>query len=161
MNIVAVTSCPTGIAHSQMAAENIQTTAEARGHDVHVEVQGAMGTQDELPADAIAAADVAVITADTAVSTDRFEGLPIVKRTVKDGVNDAEAVVREAEALAGADADGAGATEVATETDASSPGRRTDETEGQTEATEGQTEATEGAEERSGGFLSGLKKRFT
>jgi PTS system fructose-specific IIB component len=120
-----------------------------------------MGTQDELPADAIAAADVAVITADTAVSTDRFEDLPIVKKTVKDGVNDAEAVIREAEELAGADADGASATEaagetdgVATETDASSPGERTEET-------EGQTEATEGAEKQSGGFLSGLKKRFT
>lgn len=161
MNIVAVTSCPTGIAHSQMAAENIQTTAEARGHGVHVEVQGAMGTQDELPADAIAAADVAVITADTAVSTDRFEGLPVVKKTVKAGVNDAEAVVREAEELAGADADETSATEateetdaVATEADASSSGGRTDET-------EGQTEATERAEKQSGGFLSGLKKRFT
>jgi PTS system fructose-specific IIB component len=161
MNIVAVTSCPTGIAHSQMAAENIQTTAEARGHDVHVEVQGAMGTQNELPADAIAAADVVVITADTAVSTDRFEGLPIVKKTVKDGVNKVEAVIREAEALAGEDADGTSATETAgeadtvtTETDASSAEERT-------EGTAGRTGETEKAEKRSGGFLSGLKKRFT
>jgi PTS system fructose-specific IIB component len=155
MNIVAVTSCPTGIAHSQMAAENIQTTAEARGHDVHVEVQGAMGTQDELPADAIAAADVAVITADTAVSTDRFEDLPIVKKTVKDGVNKAEAVIREAEALAGADADDASAAESLDESEAD-----TDDVAAET-GTEAERDETGREERNSGGFLSDLKKRFS
>jgi PTS system fructose-specific IIB component len=99
MNIVAVTACPTGIAHSQMAAENLETTAEEMGHEIKVEVQGSMGAQNELTADDIAEADVVIITADTAVQRDRFEGKPLVKKTVKDGVNDAESVIREAEAL--------------------------------------------------------------
>ncbi|MDL5360666.1 PTS fructose transporter subunit IIB [Halalkalicoccus sp. NIPERK01] len=101
MNIVAITSCPTGIAHSQMAAENLRTTAEELGHTVSVEVQGAMGTQDELTADEIEAADAVIIAADTSVNRDRFEDTPVVKGTVKDGVNDAEGLIRQAVELAG------------------------------------------------------------
>lgn len=100
MKLVAITSCPTGIAHSQMAAENLQTTAGQMGHDISVEVQGAMGAQDELTPEEIEAAEVVIITADTAVSRDRFDGKPIMKGTVKDAVNDAEGVIREAVALA-------------------------------------------------------------
>jgi PTS system fructose-specific IIB component len=99
MKFVAVTACPTGIAHSQMAAENLETTAEELGHEIKVEVQGSMGAQNELTADDVANADAVIITADTAVQRDRFEGRPIVKRTVKDGVNDAAGVIREAERL--------------------------------------------------------------
>lgn len=100
MNIVAITSCPTGIAHSQMAAENLRTTAEELGHTVSVEVQGAMGTQDELTAEAIEAADAVIIAADTSVNRDRFEDTPVVKGTVKDGVNDAEGLIEQAVELA-------------------------------------------------------------
>jgi len=89
MKIVAVTSCPTGIAHSQMAAENLERTAEELGHDISVEIQGAMGAENELSAERIAAAGAVVIAADTSVSRDRFEGKPVVKGTVKDAVNDA------------------------------------------------------------------------
>ena len=113
MKIVAVTACPTGIAHSQMAAENLETTAEEMGHEIKVEVQGSMGAQNELTADDIASADVVIITADTAVQRDRFEGKPVVKKTVKDGVNKAEAVIREAERVVEGDelADAGDATE--------------------------------------------------
>jgi len=90
MNLVAVTSCPTGIAHSQMAAENLEQTAERLGHEIKVEVQGAMGAQNELTAAEIDDADAVIIASDTAVSRDRFEGKPVVKGTVKDGVNDPE-----------------------------------------------------------------------
>ncbi|WP_396612655.1 PTS fructose transporter subunit IIB [Haloferax sp. S1W] len=94
MKFVAVTSCPTGIAHSQMAAENLLQTGERLGHDIDVEVQGAMGTQDELSADAIDAADAVIITSDTSVSRDRFGGKLVVKGTVKDGVNNAEEIIQ-------------------------------------------------------------------
>ena len=57
MNLVAVTSCPTGIAHSQMAAENLEQTAERLGHEIKVEVQGAMGAQNDLTAAEISDAD--------------------------------------------------------------------------------------------------------
>ncbi|EJN57088.1 PTS system, fructose-specific IIB component [Halogranum rubrum] len=100
MKLVAVTSCPTGIAHSQMAAENLRTKGEEMGHDMSVEVQGAMGAQDELTSEEIAEADAVIIAADTAVSRDRFEGKPLVKGTVKDAVNDVESLIREAEELA-------------------------------------------------------------
>lgn len=100
MKLVAVTSCPTGIAHSQMAAENLQQTGEQLGHDISVEVQGAMGAQDELTAEEIAAADAVVIAADTSVKRDRFEDKPLVKGTVKDAVGDAEGLIQEATELA-------------------------------------------------------------
>lgn len=106
MKLVAVTSCPTGIAHSQMAAENLRTKAEELGHEISVEVQGAMGAQDELTADEIADADAVIIAADTAVSRDRFEGKPVVKGTVKDAVNDVESLIHEAVELAESGATG-------------------------------------------------------
>jgi len=105
MKIVAVTACPTGIAHSQMGAENLEQEAEKRGHDIEVEIQGAMGAENELSAEDIAAADAAIIAADTAVNRDRFEDLPLVKGTIKDAVNDVEGLMDEAEEAAGADPD--------------------------------------------------------
>jgi PTS system fructose-specific IIB component len=99
MNLVAVTACPTGIAHSQMAAENLEQTAERLGHDIKVEVQGAMGAENELSAAEIEAADAVIIASDTAVSRDRFGGKPLVKGTVKDGVNDPESLFDEAASL--------------------------------------------------------------
>ncbi len=112
MKIVAVTACPTGIAHSQMGAENLETTGEKLGHDIKVEVQGAMGAQNELTSDDIAEADVVIVAADTSVSQDRFEGKPLVKGTVKDAVNDAEGLIEKAEAKVG-EAGGADAAETA------------------------------------------------
>jgi PTS system fructose-specific IIB component len=112
MNFVAVTSCPTGIAHSQMAAENIEQTATRLGHEIRVEIQGAMGTENELGADEIADADAVIIAADTSVDWTRFEeaGVPVVKGGVKEGVNDAEGLIEEAEAVAGGDGDGEAAS---------------------------------------------------
>jgi PTS system fructose-specific IIB component len=103
MKLVAVTSCPTGIAHSQMAAENLEQTAEELGHDISVEVQGAMGAENELSEADIEAADAAIIASDTSVSQDRFGGLPLIDGTVKDAVNDAEGMI--ADAIEAADGD--------------------------------------------------------
>ncbi|WP_262177211.1 PTS fructose transporter subunit IIB [Haloarcula laminariae] len=114
MKFVAVTACPTGIAHSQMGAENLEQEAERRGHDIKVEIQGAMGAENELTAEDIAEADAAIIAADTSVSRDRFEDLPLVKGTIKAAVNDVEGLMDQAEEAAGADAD----TEVTVEADA-------------------------------------------
>ncbi|WP_135305904.1 PTS fructose transporter subunit IIB [Haloarcula amylovorans] len=105
MKFVAVTSCPTGIAHSQMAAENLEQKAAEMGHDISVEVQGAMGAENELSAEDIQAADAAIVAADTAVNTDRFEGMPLVKGTVKDAVNDVESLLNQAIEAADGDAE--------------------------------------------------------
>ncbi|WP_254273542.1 PTS fructose transporter subunit IIB [Haloarcula marina] len=103
MNFVAVTACPTGIAHSQMAAENLEQTAAEQGHDIEVEIQGAMGAENELSAADIADADAVIIAADTAVSQDRFDDVPVVKGTVKSAVNDVEGLLAEAVDVAGGD----------------------------------------------------------
>ncbi|WP_394743144.1 PTS fructose transporter subunit IIB [Natronococcus roseus] len=128
MKLVAVTSCPTGIAHSQMAAENLETTAEDQGHDIKVEVQGAMGAENELTADEIDAAEAVIVAADTAVNRDRFEGKPLVKGTVKDAVNDAAGLIEQAvqQAEAGEagviEASGADSSETAEESTTRSSG---------------------------------------
>jgi len=101
MKFVAITACPTGIAHSQMGAENLEQEARARGHDIEVEIQGAMGAENELSEADIDAADAAIIAADTSVTRDRFEDLPLVKGTIKDAVNDVEGLMDEAEAAGG------------------------------------------------------------
>jgi PTS system fructose-specific IIB component len=151
VKLVAVTACPTGIAHSQMAAENLETTAEEMGHEIKVEVQGSMGAQNELTADDIANADAVLITADTAVSQDRFEGKPIVKKTVKDGVNDAAGVIREAERLV---EDGAGTGTGSDDGDAESDG---DDTYGDTTA----GEPSRRGGDREKGLFARLKRLFS
>lgn len=74
--IVAVTSCPTGIAHTFMAAEGLQQAAKALGHAIRVETQGSVGAQDALDDAEIAAADVVIIAADREVDLSRFAGNP-------------------------------------------------------------------------------------
>ena len=103
MKLVAVTSCPTGIAHSQMAAESLEQTADRLGHEIQVEIQGAMGAENELDKATIADADAAIIAADTAVSRDRFEAadVPVVKATVKAAINDTESLFERAEETGG------------------------------------------------------------
>ncbi|MBX0288433.1 PTS fructose transporter subunit IIB [Haloarcula salinisoli] len=105
MKFVAVTACPTGIAHSQMGAENLEQEAERRGHDIEVEIQGAMGAENELSAEDIETADAAIIAADTSVNRDRFEDVPLVTGTIKAAVNDVEALMDEAEEAAEGDPD--------------------------------------------------------
>jgi PTS system fructose-specific IIB component len=125
MKLVAVTACPTGIAHSQMAAENLEQTAEKEGHEITVEIQGAMGAENELSSEGISAAEAAIIAADTSVNRDRFADVPVVKGTVKDGINDPESLferAREAVGEGGESTDGreggADTTEVADDADA-------------------------------------------
>ncbi|WP_122089340.1 PTS fructose transporter subunit IIB [Halalkalicoccus subterraneus] len=105
MKLVAITSCPTGIAHSQMAAENLEQTADKLGHEIRVEIQGAMGAEDELSSDEIVAADAVIIASDTSVNRDRFTEKTVVKGTVKDAVNDAESLIEEAVERAGGSSD--------------------------------------------------------
>lgn len=100
MNFVAVTSCPTGIAHCQMAAENLRRTATESEHELRIEIQSARGTENELSKDEISAADAVIVAADAAVNRERFKGKPIVARPVGDAVTDAESLLREATRIA-------------------------------------------------------------
>ena len=94
--IVAVTSCPTGIAHTFMAAEALQRGAEALGHTIKVETQGSVGAQNALTADDIAAADVVIIAADAKVDQSRFAGKPIYETSTNAAIRNAQGVVKNA-----------------------------------------------------------------
>jgi fructose-specific phosphotransferase system IIB component len=94
MKIVAVTACPTGIAHTYMAAEQLEKTAKALGHSIKVETQGAMGIENELsPAD-IAAADLIVFAVDIEVEQrERFDGRKVVLVPVQKAIRDPKSVL--------------------------------------------------------------------
>ncbi|MBP8252930.1 MAG: PTS fructose transporter subunit IIB, partial [Herpetosiphon sp.] len=102
--IVAITSCPTGIAHTFMAAEGVQKGAEALGHHVKVETQGSVGSQNTLTADDIRNADLVIIAADTKVDKSRFVGKPIYETSTKAAITDGKAVVNTAIAQAATNA---------------------------------------------------------
>ncbi|MGA4287474.1 PTS fructose transporter subunit IIC [Ralstonia nicotianae] len=94
--IVAITSCPTGIAHTFMAAEALTQAASALGHPIHVETQGSVGAQNTLSADAIAQADIVLIAADTQVDLSRFEGRRVFRSGTKAAIHDGQALIRRA-----------------------------------------------------------------
>ena len=97
MKIVAVTACPTGIAHTYMAAEQIETTAKRAGHAVLVETQGSMGIENELSAQAIAEADVVIFAVDIKVEKkERFEGKRIIQVGVSEAIRKADALIARA-----------------------------------------------------------------
>jgi PTS system fructose-specific IIC component len=77
--LVAVTACPTGVAHTFMAAEALQQTAKRLGYELQVETQGSVGARNPLSAEAIAAADVVLLAADIEVPTERFAGKKIYR----------------------------------------------------------------------------------
>ncbi len=120
--LVAVTACPTGIAHTYMAAEALEAAAARAGVEIAVETQGSAGSTP-LPPATIAAADAVVFSVDVGVrDRDRFAGKPVVQTGVKRPIDDADAVIREA--LAAADDPSARRVEAAGETsdDASAEG---------------------------------------
>ncbi len=77
--LVAVTACPTGVAHTFMAAEALQQSAKRLGYDLQVETQGSVGARNPLSAAAIAEADVVLLAADIEVATERFAGKKIYR----------------------------------------------------------------------------------
>src|SRR6266699_2830958 len=100
--IVAITSCPTGIAHTFMAAEGLQKGAEALGHTIKVETQGSVGAQNTLTDAEIAAANLIIIAADTKVDMSRFKGKPIYETSTNAAINDGQGLVKNAIAQAAA-----------------------------------------------------------
>jgi PTS system fructose-specific IIC component len=94
--IIGITSCPTGIAHSLMAAEALKKTASLMGHDMKVEIHGAEGTTDPLSDEDVQAADVVLVAADIHVGLERFEGKPRHTVSTSRAIRDTESVVREA-----------------------------------------------------------------
>lgn len=95
-SLVAVTACPTGIAHTYMAAEALEAAAERAGVELHVETQGSAGSTP-LAHDTIARAGAVIFAVDVGVrDRSRFAGLPMVSSSVKRPIDDADAMVAEA-----------------------------------------------------------------
>ena len=92
--IVAVTACPTGIAHTYMAAEAIEKKAKELGYQVKVETRGSGGAKNVLTDDEIAKAAGVIVACDTNVPTDRFDGKKVIECQVSDGINKTEERVK-------------------------------------------------------------------
>ena len=87
MKVVAVTACPTGVAHTYMAAEQLEKTAKSLGHAIKVETQGAIGIENELSDGDISGADAVIFAADIEVERgERFEGKTIVRVPVQEAI---------------------------------------------------------------------------
>jgi fructose-specific phosphotransferase system IIB component len=97
MKIVGVTACPTGIAHTYMAAENLEKAAKAAGHQIKVETQGSMGIENELTAADIQNADVVIFAVDIEVEKkERFEGKKVIKVGVTEAIKNPNGVLARA-----------------------------------------------------------------
>lgn len=93
MKIVAVTACPTGIAHTYMAAEKLEKVAQKLGHSIKVETQGAMGIENRLEQADIDAASVAIMAVDIAVEEpERFEAIRKIQVSVQDALKNPESI---------------------------------------------------------------------
>lgn len=94
--VLAVTACPTGIAHTYMAAEALEKAGKALNITVKVETNGSGGVKNALTAEEIAAADGIIVAADKNVETARFDGKPVIFVPVSDGIHKAEELVKKA-----------------------------------------------------------------
>jgi len=96
IQILAVTACPTGIAHTFMAAESLEQHAKKRGISIKVETNGSGGAKNVLTADEIAKADGIIVAADKNVAMARFDGKRVVITKVADGINKADELIDKA-----------------------------------------------------------------
>lgn len=94
--ILAVTSCPTGIAHTYMAAEGIEKAAKAKGCSVKIETRGSGGAKNVLTAADIDAADCIIVAADAQVPMERFNGKKVIECPVSDGIHKADELLERA-----------------------------------------------------------------
>ncbi|MFH5836935.1 PTS fructose transporter subunit IIC [Proteiniclasticum sp. C24MP] len=96
MKIIAVTSCPTGIAHTYMAAEALQIAAKEMGHEMKVETQGSVGAENVITEADLKSADAVILAIDTNIDKSRFQGIPVVEASVKDAIKDAKGLITKA-----------------------------------------------------------------
>jgi fructose PTS system EIIBC or EIIC component len=98
-HLVGITSCPTGIAHTFMAAEALRKAAVELGHEIKVETQGSVGAKNQLTPEDIAQADAVVIAADTYVDLSRFGGKRVYETSTKQALKSGKSVINDALAL--------------------------------------------------------------
>ena len=91
--IIGVTGCPTGIAHTYLAAEALEKAASAMGYQIKVETNGSIGVKNSPTADEIARADAIIVASDRQVAMARFAGKPLIKTSVKAPISDAKGLI--------------------------------------------------------------------
>lgn len=96
MKLLAVTSCPTGIAHTYMAAEALQMAAKEMGIEIKVETQGSVGAENVITEEDIKSAKAVIIAADTKVDKSRFAGMPVIEVPVSEAIKDAKGLITKA-----------------------------------------------------------------
>jgi fructose-specific phosphotransferase system IIB component len=93
MKFVAITACPTGVAHTYMAAEQLAKTAKKLGHEIKVETQGAMGIENELTSKDIASADAVIFAVDIMIEKEeRFDDIPKIRASVQEAIKNPEPI---------------------------------------------------------------------
>jgi len=98
MNIVSVTACPSGVAHTYMAAEALEKAAKNKGHNVKVETQGSIGIENDITPDEVYEADIVILTKDMGIKNkERFTGKPTMKVNISDIVKRSDAIILKAE----------------------------------------------------------------
>ena len=96
MKLLAVTSCPTGIAHTYMAAEALQMAAKKVGVDIKIETYGSIGVENEITEEEIKKAHAVIIAADTKIDKSKFNGLPILEVGVQDAIRSPKQLIEDA-----------------------------------------------------------------
>lgn len=98
MKIIAITACPSGVAHTYIAAEALKKAAIAKGHQIKVETQGQIGIENEITQNEANDADVVILTTDIGLkNTERFNGKPIVRVKIGDVVKKSVALIEKIE----------------------------------------------------------------
>ncbi|WP_456269590.1 PTS fructose-like transporter subunit IIB [Kushneria sp. AK178] len=108
-NIVAVTACPTGVAHTFMAAEALAEAGRTLGHHIKVETQGSVGAQNQLTDDDIASADIVLLACDIEVDDERFAGKPIYRTSTGTALKKSQQTINDALAGAAVESEGSSA----------------------------------------------------
>lgn len=95
MKLAAVTACPSGVAHTYLAAESLEVAAKNNNVAIQVETQGSIGIENELSSEWIKEADAIILTNNIGIKNEeRFKGKPVVRVSAGDCINKAEAIVK-------------------------------------------------------------------
>lgn len=98
MKFIAVTACPSGVAHTYMSAEAIEKAAKKRGIDIKVETQGSIGVENRLTPEDVAGADAVILTKDMPIiDEDRFAGKMVVRVGVSDAIKKSDLLIQKVE----------------------------------------------------------------
>ncbi len=100
MKLLAITSCPSGVAHTYMAAEALEKAAKKRGIAIKVETQGSIGLENKITPEDVEEADAVILTKDMSIlGEERFKNIPVVRVWIGDAIKKADAIIGKIETM--------------------------------------------------------------